>query len=156
MIFLSKSKGADRSLLFVRIVSSMALLSYPAGALTLALGADTTLNSMIGYGLILVSLICVGLLTGSSAQRIVAEEEKQLDEFELHMRYRAMGTAYTVLTILALLGVVYAAIASNKGGWVPTSYDEYNGLFWGVFLYSSTLPTASLAWRLDPTSEGLA
>ena len=156
MIFLTSSKGGtDRSVRFIRIISSAALVTYPAGALTLALGRDSLTNSVVGYGLILASLICVGLLSGSSAQRIVAEEAKQLDEFELQLRYRAMGTAYTVLSVLALLSVIYAAIATDKGGWVLTSYDEYNGLFWGVFLYTSTLPTACLAWRLDPTAEGV-
>ena len=156
MIFLTSSKGGtDRSVRFIRIISSAALVTYPAGALTLALGRDSLANSVVGYGLILASLICVGLLSGSSAQRIVAEEAKQLDEFELQLRYRAMGTAYTVLSVLALLSVIYAAIATDKGGWVLTSYDEYNGLFWGVFLYTSTLPTACLAWRLDPTAEGV-
>ena len=154
MIFYRSNSGAtDRSVRFVRSASTVALVAYPAGALTLALGPDSLANSVIGYGLILISLICVALLSGSSAQRIVAEETKQLDEFELQLRYRAIGTAYTIMSVLALCGVIYAAIASDKGGWVPTSFDEYNGLFWGVFLYAFTLPTACLAWRLDRSTE---
>jgi hypothetical protein len=154
MIYAGFSKGpADRSVWFVRIASSVAMVAYPIGGLTLALGPDTGFNMAVGYGLILVSLMCVALLAGSSTQRIVAEEAKQLDEFELQLRHKAMATAYTVLSVLALATVIYAAIATDKGGWVPTTFDQFNGLFWGVFLYTSTLPTACLAWRLDPSAE---
>lgn len=154
MIFTRMSSGAsDRSVRFVRAASTLSLLAYPAGALTLALGAASVGNSVLGYGLILCSLICVALLAGTSTQRIVAEEVAQLDEYELKLRYRAMSTAYTLLTVLALCAVIYAAVASDKGAWVPNSYGDYNGLFWGVFLYGAMLPTASLAWQLDPSAE---
>jgi hypothetical protein len=47
--------------------------------------------------------------------------------------------------------VIYAAIASDTGLWVPSGYDAFNGLFWGVFLYASVIPTAVLSWMVDPT-----
>lgn len=150
MIFYRSNHGAaDHSARFVRVASTLALLAYPAGALTLALVADGLARTIIGYGLILASLICVAMLAGSSTQRIVAEEARLLDEYELQLRYRAMSAAYTLMSVLILCGVIYAAVASDKGGWVPNSYDGYNGLFWGVFLYGFTLPTACLAWQVD-------
>lgn len=149
----SSQSRVNRSVRFVRIASTVCLLAYPAGALTLALGSDTFGTSLVGYGLILCSLICVALLAGSSTQRIVAEEARLLDEYEIKLRYRAMSTAYTLLTVLALCAIIYAAVASDKGGWVPRSAEAYDGVFWGVFLYGFTLPTATLAWQLDPFTE---
>jgi hypothetical protein len=55
---------------------------------------------------------------------------------------------------LALLLVVYAAIASDNGLWVPATYEAFNGLFWGVFLYASVLPTALLSWMVEPNFAG--
>ena len=154
MIFTrSSDKASDRSVWFVRAASTASLILYPAGALTLALGPDTLGTSVAGYGMILGALIAFASIAGSSLQRVVAEETKQLDEYELQLRHRTISNAYVVMTVLTLLAVLYAAIATDKGGWVPRSYDEFNGLFWGVFLYASALPTFCLAWRLDPSSE---
>ena len=70
-----------------------------------------------------------------------------------HKKRSVRAASLCGAVVLALCGVIYAAIASDKGGWVPTNFDEYNGLFWGVFLYAFTLPTACLAWRLDRSAE---
>jgi hypothetical protein len=105
----------------------------------------------VGYGLILLALCAYAPLIGTSLQRIVGEETKLLDEYELRLRGKALSASYTALSVLVLLLVVYAAIASDKGFWVPTSYDAFNGLFWGVFLYASVLPTALLSWMVEPT-----
>jgi hypothetical protein len=90
-------------------------------------------------------------LIGTSLQRIVGEETKRLDEYELRLRGRALSASYAALSIVALVLVIYAAIASDKGFWVPSGYDAFNGLFWGVFLYASVIPTAVLSWMVDPT-----
>jgi formate hydrogenlyase subunit 3/multisubunit Na+/H+ antiporter MnhD subunit len=127
------------------------LASYPAGALLLALGPDALKTSLLGYGLILLALITYAPLIGSSLQRIVGEELQKLDEFELRLRGRAMGIAFAVFTGLVLLLVLYAAIASDTGTWFPTNYDEFNGVFWGVFLYATVLPIAVLSWIVDPS-----
>jgi hypothetical protein len=144
----------DLSLHWVRTLSAISLLAYPAGALTLALGPDTAGAAIIGYGLILLALVSYAPLTGSSIQRIVGEEVKRLDEFELRLRGRALSLSYAIFTGLALLVVLYAAIASDKGGWFPASYEEFNGVFWGVFLYASVLPTATLSWMVEPSFSG--
>ncbi len=154
MIFYRTQSGAaERSVAFVRSVSSASLIAYPAGAVTLALGPDILLTTIIGYGLVFIALVGAAALAGTSTQRIVAEEVAQLDEDELQLRHRAMATAYSIFTGLMLMVVIYAALAADFGGWVPTTYEEYNGLFWGVFIYASMLPTACLAWRLDPVAD---
>ena len=122
------------------------------GALVLR-SSGTGLQSILGYSLILTALICVASLIKSALQRIVAEVPSELDEFELGLRSRAMNLAYATFTAFTLLGVVYAAIASDHGVWVPATYEDFNGLFWGVFLYAVILPVAVLSWLVDPSFE---
>ena len=152
MLYMRAANGPrDRSVAVVRICTATSLIAYPCGALLLALGPDTLTTKLVGYGLILLALSAYAPLIGTSLQRIVGEETKLLDEYELRLRGRALSASYTALTVLVLLLVIYAAIASGKGFWVPTSYDAFNGLFWGVFLYASVLPTALLSWMVEPT-----
>lgn len=155
MLFYRSQRGSrDLSVPMVRIVSASSLLAYPAGALLLALGPDELGTSLAGYGLILLALAACVPLIGSSVQRIVAEEARMLDEYELRLRGRALSASYAAFAALSLLLVVYAAIAIDKGLWFPDSYDEYNGVFWGLFLYASVLPTALLSWMVEPTFAG--
>jgi MFS family permease len=152
MIYMRATNGPrDRSVVTVRACTAASLIAYPCGALLLALGPDTLPTKLVGYGLILLALCAYAPLIGTSMQRIVGEETRLLDEYELRLRGRALSASYTALSVLVLLLVVYAAIASDKGFWVPTSYDAFNGLFWGAFLYASVLPTALLSWMVEPT-----
>jgi hypothetical protein len=138
----------------VRVFSAVSLLAYPAGALTLNFGSDTAGTVVAGYGLIVLALLSYTPLIGSSVQRIVGEEVKILDEFELRLRGRALSLSYAIFTGLMLLAVLYSAIASDNGWWFPNSYEEFNGVFWGIFLYASVLPTAILSWTLEPSFAG--
>jgi hypothetical protein len=146
-----RSHGAGRqiSLGAMRALTLGALIAYPAGALTLA-WTDGAATAIAGYGLILAALVCVAAIMGSSLQRIVGEEPRRLDEYELKLRARAMGGAYVGYSVLVLVAVIYLAIGHDAGLWVPDSYEEFNGLFWGAFLYTSVLPSAFLAWQVDP------
>lgn len=146
----SQHNPRDRSTETVRTLSAASLVAYPAGALLLALGPDTLATSLAGYGLILIALFAYAPLIGSSIQRIVGEDAKLLDEYELRLRGRALSASYATFTALALALVMYAAIASDAGFWFPATYEQYNGVFWGIFLYASVLPTALLSWMVEP------
>ena len=141
----------DISTVTVRIASATSLLAYPAGALLLELGADTPATSTAGYGLILLALVACVPVLGSSIRRVVGEDVKVLDEYELRLRGRALSRAYSTFTLLALLLVVYAAFASEQGGWFPATYDQLYGVFWGVLLYAWVLPTTILSWMVEPS-----
>lgn len=119
----------------------------------LDLSSKSLLASLSGYALILSALICAAVLVKSSLQRIVAEQPSKLDEYELQLRSQAMNFSYGGFTALALGAVIYAAIASDRGGWVPVSYDQFSGLFWGVFLYAVVIPVAVLSWIVDGSFE---
>ena len=134
-----------------RALSLASLLAYPVGAMLLNLGPDTLAISLLGYALVLAAFCACAPLIGSSLQRVVGEQVRVLDEFELRLRGRAMGVAYAVFTALTLLAVMYSALASDRGGWFPKTYNEYNGLFWGVFLYAVILPVAALSWMVEPS-----
>ena len=148
LFYRSNGGGRDIGLGAMRALTLGALVAYPVGALTVAWG-DSLSAVVAGYGLILVSLACVIIVLGTSVQRVVGEQPDRLDEYELKLRSRAMSAAYTCLSVLLLLAIIYAAIGTDKGLWVPDSYEEYNGLFWGAFLYASMLPSGFLAWQID-------
>lgn len=154
MLFYRSNAGAsDLSLAAARGLSLSALIAYPAGALILDLSDKSLSASLAGYALILSAFICAALLMKSSLQRIVAEQPSKLDEYELQLRSRAMNLSYGGFTALALIAIVYAAIASDHGGWIPVSYEQFNGLFWGVFLYAVVVPVAVLSWVVDESFE---
>jgi hypothetical protein len=144
--------GIESSVRLARVASAIALVAYPAGCLTRAFGPDTPGAAYIGYGLIFLALLASALLAGTTAQRVAAEEPKQLDEYELALRYRATQSAYATISGLALLGVFYMAVASDKGLWFPQTYEQLNALFWGIFLYASILPSTFVAWKLEPVA----
>lgn len=146
-------RGLEFSTPAARSVSTTALIAYPAGALILRFGPDTLASSLLGYGMILVALVMAALLSGSSVQRIAAEEPAKLDEFELALRAKALGFSYACFSALVLAAIFYAGVAVDAGGWVPTTYDEFNGVFWGVFLYATVLPSAVIAWKLGDAEQ---
>lgn len=135
-----------------RWTTSLALICYPPGAYLLGLGTNLSAK-VAGAVLLLTALFCAAYLVNSSVQRVVGEQPHFLDEFEMQLRLRAMESAYGTITLIGLLAVMYFAIASETSLWVPRTYQGYNGLFWGVFLYSWILPTAFVAWRMDPDEE---
>lgn len=147
----ASESGNGPSLATTRTLLAISLAAYPAGCLILALGPDGRGGlfafEIAGLALILVAFLAAAPVLGSHFQRIVADQPRQLDEFELKIRQQAMSAAYAAFTALTLLVTIYAAIASDKGWWVPRSYEEFNALFWGIFLYACLLPTLFLVWR---------
>jgi hypothetical protein len=145
------SKARPISVRAARWASLAALIGYPPGAYLL--GTDTLAAKIAGGVLLVVSIFSAGFLSNTSVQRIVGEQPQYLDEFEMQVRLRAMQSAYAAFTLLALLFLIYSAIASDTNLWVPRDYEGYNGVFWGVFLYAWVLPTAFAAFRLDEGEE---
>ncbi|MEQ8404626.1 MAG: hypothetical protein RKE49_05975 [Oceanicaulis sp.] len=140
----------------MRLLTATALLAYPAGCLTLLLAPDTTPEPSLtggeiaGFGLFLLAIASFAVIAPSSFQRIVAEEAKHLDEFEMDLRRRANAMAYQIFTALTLLGLIYLGIASDSEAriafWTPSTFDHWNAIIWGAILYAFVLPTAVLAW----------
>lgn len=135
-----------------RIACVLALACYPPGAYLMGMSGHSPAK-VAGMALVLIALFSAAFLVNTSVQRIVGEQPRFLDEFEMQLRLRSVQSAYGTITLIALLAVIYFAIASDTRLWVPRSYDGYNGLFWGVFLYAWVLPTAFVAWRLDESTE---
>lgn len=159
MIFFRSVKnpgGKARSLTSVRWLVAMTLTFYPAGTLLRVFGPEGAAADGIGLLLILVSAIGFGLLAGTRFNRITGEQLPELDEYERKLRAGAMETAFQLFAALVLVGIIYMALASSKGWWLPQTYDQWNGLFWGAFLYASLLPTAVLTFRLRDEEEEVA
>lgn len=156
MIFyrsLNNPAGSLRSLRSVRQIALFTLAAYPAGGLLRVFGPDHVAVQIGGLLLILASLIGLAMLAGTRINRITGEQLPQLDEYERNLRAGAMETAFQLFAGLVLLGIIYAAVGSDFGWWIPSGYDQWSGLFWVVFLYASVLPTAVLAFRLRDEEE---
>ena len=148
LYYRSRKGGWNASRRVARVLTTGALGLYPAGAFLVKFAADRVVEAG-GYVLIIASLACVTLIVSSSLQRIVGEQVWKLDEYEAKLRSRAVGAAYSCMAAIVLLVIIYCAVAADKGAWLPSTYDEFNGLFWGAFLYASILPSAFLAWQID-------
>jgi hypothetical protein len=152
----SKTGGPSGATL--RLLTSLALVAYPIGGAILAAssGSQGGLFSLklFGLGLLLLAVLAAAPVLGSRLQRIVGDNLGELDEMERQLRFKALSWGYSAFTALALLTIVYVGIATDTGLWLPRSFDAWNAVFWGAFLYASLLPTAFLAWTLkDPDRE---
>jgi hypothetical protein len=153
MIFYRSPDGTARelSVLNARLTSTSALVLYPLGALLRQFGPDAIWADILGLLMVVTAFGFALWLAGSSIQRIVAEEETQLDEYELKLRYQSIASAYAILSALFLILVFTGEVILDLGGSIPPITDDvFSGLFWLVFLYATLLPTTILAWRLDP------
>ena len=151
-------RKAPRSRAVMRIATLTALVAYPAGCAVHVMFPDTTPEpgltpgEIVGFTLIGLSVLAFALIAPSWMQRIVGEEKKRLDEFELDLRARAYAFGYQVFAALTVLFAIYMALSidlvdSGKLNlWTPTTYDHWNAIFWGAMLYAFVLPTAWLAW----------
>ena len=154
MLFYRSKSGPSRLTVPAALaLSALALAAYPVGALMVDHAQHSALISLAGYALVAAALFAAVPLAGSSLQRIVAEVPSKLDEYELQLRARAMNGSYSGFTALVLAGVMYAGLASDHGGWIPATYEQFNGLFRGVFLYAVVTPVAVMSWLVDPTFE---
>lgn len=154
---------AMRSARTMKIATLWALVAYPLGcALRLMApgdGASGLPLAAAGLALIVSAVVAFIIIAPSGWQRIVAEEEKLLDERELQQRYRAQAFGYNVFTVLTVLFAFYMEVGidleTNKGVliWRPSTSEHWNAFIWGGLLYAFTLPTAYLAWRMPAPPE---
>lgn len=155
MIYYRSSKnqpGAELPARRVRQFTLISLLAYPAGAIMMVVGGAGAIGKALdigGLALIVGAIFAAMPVIGSQVQRIVADDPRTLDEFEVGLRQRALGQAYAIFTGLALAAIFYCGLASDFGWWLPRGYNAFNALFWGVFLYAVLLPAALLAWGED-------
>jgi hypothetical protein len=151
-------QAPQRSRFTMRIATLTALLAYPAGCVIQLAFPDTTPDpgltggEIAGFTLLAVSILAFCFIAPSWLQRIVGEEAKRLDEFEMDLRRRAYTFSYSVFAGLAVLFAIYMALSVDLADsgklqlWVPVTYDHWNAIFWGAMLYAFVLPTAWLAW----------
>ena len=148
-------KPVNLPIFVMRLLTTLALAAYPAGCLLMLLApgateaSDLVLGEIGGFALILVALLSFGLVAVSSLQRIVGEQTKHLDEFEMDLRRRGNAVAYQLFAGLTLLGLLYLGVATSAERvslWTPSTFDHWNAVIWGALLYAFILPTTVLAW----------
>lgn len=146
----SNGQGSKMSVWTVRTLIAASLAAYPAGAIAIAALPAEFGGRVVGLCLIFVSLLCALPILGSDLQRIVGDQEDQLDEMELKLRQQATAKSFAAFTVAALVALLYAGIAADAGWWLPKTSEAFGALFWGVMLYATLLPTSFLV--LDRTS----
>ncbi len=151
-------KTPKRSTALLRIATVVALAAYPIGCVIRLVFPDTspepglTAGEIAGFAFILASLAAFCVIVPSNLQRIVGEESKHLDEFEMDLRRKSYTASYWVLTSTAILGALYMGIAIDSQDsdfirlWLPQTYDHWNAIFWGLILFTIVTPTTYLAW----------
>ena len=151
-------KSSQRSNTAMRIATAVALVGYPVGGMIHVLFPDLTPESgltggeIAGFAFMIASLLAFCVIAPSNLQRILGEERKHLDEFEMDQRRKSYTFGYWVLSALVALFAIYMALGADTDGsgvitlWVPTTYDHWNVIFWGAMLYAVVLPTTYLAW----------
>lgn len=163
MKILNKEWGinANRRLRPVPLIMCGAAIfvGYPLGAMLLNRYhvdgfAWGELAGLILAGLAFVSAAVIS--SGTAYWRIIHGKADRLDERELKERNFAYQVAYRVLLTVSVLGVGYLALAGNPGDelgdglWLPTNYDQWSYVLWGLVLFALTFPMLVLAWRDRP------
>ncbi len=158
MLFIQSAKGETptRSTALMRIATITALAGYPLGAVIHLLFPDATpepgltAGEIAGFGFMILSLLAFCVIVPSHLQRIVGDEAKNLDEFEMDLRRKSYAFGYWVMCTLVVLFAIYMALGVDSDNvltlWVPSTYDHWNAIFWGAMLYAVVLPTTYLAW----------
>lgn len=163
MIYFRSAKdspaGRKMSRSTVKLLATLPLVAYPLGCIIqLNAPGDSLPLVLLGFGFILVALFSVAMIVPTWFQRITGEEKYKLDEFELDLRRRAYSAAYHGFTALTLVFVVYLGMVSDgqkkfEWLWTPTTFDHWNAIFWGAFLYAALLPTVWVAWTVNPPQD---
>ncbi len=136
-----------------RLLTGLALIVYPVGAAMLGFGPDQTAYVIVGWTLVFIAMLSTLFLMGMSLHRIVSGQESMLDEFELKLRHRAISTAYGMIALLgalAIFGLQMLTDSTTVHQSDALSGDYFTGFLWGLMLYATLLPTAVLAWNMDP------
>lgn len=93
---------------------------------------------------------------GRVGKAIGDDIDSRLDERQLALRNAAYLDAYRIASGIVLLGVIWIALGLDLGiWWVPSTYNEWNLIFWGLFIYLTTLPSAFLVWREPDRTDDL-
>lgn len=138
-----------------RALTALAMVAFPLGAALVVYGDGAEVRWIAAAGLALfgVSALSAAGYVGGAFRRILGETARGLDERELDQRRRAFAWAYQAFGGLALIFVIYLALANDFAWWRPGSFEAWNAVFWGAMLYWFSLPTAFLAWTTRPVGE---
>lgn len=116
------------------------------------------------YGVAHVALV-VALIGGWGIPRVYRvgralgdDLDASLDERQLSLRNAAYLDAFRIAASIVLLGIVGLALGADTGYWpIPSTYTQWNDVFWAAFILLFHLPGAILAWREpDPEPEAEA
>lgn len=78
--------------------------------------------------------------------------ERMLDERQRLVRDGAYRVAFRIVSGVLLVAALYMFMALSAGWPLPRSGEAGHAIFWAVFVVTTTLPTAIIAWT-EPDRE---
>jgi len=132
--------------------------TYPLGVIALhQLLGDSVwyLATHIVFTVLAITFLAVRRV--ARAGRLIADDaDSRLDERQLAVRNAAYLDAYRIVSATVLLGTIWVAIGVDKGlWWIPRTYNEWNDIFWGLFILTLNLPAAFLSWREPDANDAV-
>ncbi len=124
----------------------------PGLAWAMVVPLAVTVVAMLAGGYILLSRTAINLPNMS---------DRVLDERQRLVRDRAYRISFRLVSGVLLSAALYMMMALSSGWSVPHTADAGQAIFWGVFVVTTTLPTAVIAWtepapREDEAADDLA
>lgn len=142
---LTASRRTRRGLVLAAYLGYLVLVGVLWARSALALPGWTALLALAPGLVILVSYMRLFAPSGFAAN--IGLGHLQLDERQRHVRDQAYAVAYRIVTGLFLGLTLYTLIAlSSDAFWLPRSINALNAVFWGLWLFVTTVPIAVLAW----------
>lgn len=123
--------------------------SYPAGVLLLHALLDGSRWYSLSHIVMTIAILYLLAIerVGRVGKRIADDRDDRLDERQLALRNAAYTDAYRLVSGVAVLGVIWMALATDNDLWYPRTYEEWNDIVWGLGLLATSLPSALLCWR---------
>ncbi|RYF78488.1 MAG: hypothetical protein EOO39_01275 [Cytophagaceae bacterium] len=128
-----------------RLATVLQLVSYPILFFTMrSIGLSSSLATMVG--LLPFFALSVYLYRGTQLWQYGNAPDEQLDERQVLVRNQAYRLAYSFVSAVVLILLVYLMLASDFHWPVLNGYDQISPFFWGVWIVVLVLPSAILAW----------
>ena len=128
-----------------RVVVVLQLISYPL-TFALSYAAGLTISGASLSALVFFAAVSAYLYYKTGLWQFGNAPDGQLDERQVQVRNRAYRLAYAGVCMLIMLFLAYLQLAPGLQWPIPSGSGQINPLFWGVYTFIVTLPSAILAW----------
>ena len=129
---------------------------YASFAITIGFGVLAGLSHIrwLGYlefpGIFLCAwgFLALSKMTRRYALQDTCSNPEMADERQAKVRDNAMARSYLIVSLILMGVVLWMEMGTDSPKfWRPANFSEWQPVFWGVMLLTSTLPQAMIAWK---------